>query len=284
MNLGGMSDDSTPVNDAESGLEVRTYFVRGRNALLAEADFSELYVDYYLHLADHHMKPAPEHDALFKRALAGFVLHCASRPWNEMTAWTINFQEPLVNLFLAGDNADGAITGRVFDENVKEMPDQLFFADVVRGKPSAQKAQDRWPKRRSSVTFGGSDPLVAVETFYRQSEQRGARYFQLGEERFAMVSEHPDCDMPWFDALTNDEVGRLHDVEDCNLMERRIQRWHCGCNQMRMLQVLLPAFRAQPDDLFAGDDKLEIRCPRCGSRHTVTREALEAQVDAESGH
>jgi len=33
----------------------------------------------------------------------------------------------LVNLFLTGDNETGAVTGRVFDENVKEGPENLFF-------------------------------------------------------------------------------------------------------------------------------------------------------------
>src|SRR6202012_4250245 len=90
--------ESTPPNLADTGLEVRTYFVRSRNVLLARASFSDLFVDYYLHRGTQQIRTAPEHDVLFKRALAGFVLHTASRPWNEMTAWTINFQEPRVNL------------------------------------------------------------------------------------------------------------------------------------------------------------------------------------------
>ncbi len=105
-------DESTPPNPADSGLEVRTSFVRNRNALLARADFGELFVDYYLHLGAHGLRLEPAIDALFKRALAAFTLHCASRPRNELTAWTVNFQEPLLNLFLAGDNGTGAVTGR----------------------------------------------------------------------------------------------------------------------------------------------------------------------------
>lgn len=267
----GRMSEVEPVTPEESdaGLEVRTWFVRERNALLATAEFGPLFVDYYLHLADHGIKPDPQHDALFKRALAGFVLHSASRPWNEITAWTINFQDPLVNLFLTGDNEDGSVTGRIFDENVKELPENLFFADVVRG---------RGEKRRSSVSFEGSDPLVAVEAFYTRSEQRGARFFDLGGETFALVSEHPDCDLPWFRALTADRVKTIHDDEETNLMERRIQRWQCGCNQRRMLQVLAPAYQSDADALFENDPKIEIRCPRCGARHNVTREALEAYV------
>src|SRR5215207_9293019 len=192
--------ETTPPNTADAGLEVRTYFVRERNALLARAEFGELFVDYYLHLSANQIKVAPEHDTMFKRALAAFTLHSASRPRNELTAWTINFQQPLVNLFLTGDNGTGAVTGRIFDENVKEGPQNLFFADVVR---------DAQPTRRSAVTFSGSDPIVAVETFYAKSEQRGARYFQLAEEDFALLTEHPDCDLAWFRDLTPDKVRDL---------------------------------------------------------------------------
>src|SRR5215216_3490905 len=196
--------ETTPPNTADAGHEVRTYFVRNRNAMLARADFGEMYVDYYLHLSSNQIKVAPEHDAMFKRALAAFTLHSASRPWNELTAWTINVQQPLVNLFLTGDNDTGAITGRIFDENVKELPENIFYADVVRG---------REPKRRSAVSFTGNDPFAAAEKFYSQSEQRIARYFQTGEEEFAMVTELPDCDLAWLNSITADHVRNFDATE-----------------------------------------------------------------------
>ena len=261
--------ESTPINPESSGLEVTSWFVRHRNVLLAKADFSQLYVDYYLHLSDQAIKVAPEHDELFKRALAAFVLHSASRPHNELTAWTINFQNPLVNIFITGDNADGSVAGRVFAENVKEMPTNLFFTDVVRGTQ---------PKRRSSVEFTGSDPLAAVEAYYRKSEQRPARYFQTGEEEFTLVAAHPDYDEAWFEALTVEQVKAFDKSEELGLLEKRIHRWHCGCNQARMLQVLAPVFKQDADGLFGEDEKIEIRCPRCAARYAITREAMEAFV------
>lgn len=261
--------ESTPVNPANSGLEVTTWFVRSRNALFTQVDFGPLYVDYYLHLSDHAIKVSPEHVALFKRALAAYVLHAVSRPWNELTAWTLNFQDPLVNLFIAGDNEDGTVTGRIFDENVKEMPTNLFFADVIRGKQA---------KRRSSVEFEGGDPLRAIESYYRKSEQRPARFFQTGEEEFALVAAHPDYDEVWFEALTTAEVAKIAETEPLGQLEKRVYRWHCGCNQQRMLEVLAPVFRQDADALFEGEEKIEIRCPRCTARHAITREALEAFV------
>ncbi|ACB73548.1 Hsp33 family molecular chaperone HslO [Opitutus terrae] len=259
--------ETTPPNLADPGLQVTTSFVRSRNVLMARADFGDLFVDYYLHLGQHQIHPSQPVDAMFKRALAAFVLHCASRPRNELTAWTINFQSPMVNLFLTGDNETGAVAGRAFEENVKEMPENLFYADTVRVGH---------PMRRSAVSFAGADPITAAEKFYSQSEQRAARYFQLGEEEFALITEHPDVDAPWMRGLTVDGVRELDRTETLVPMEQRVYRWHCGCNQERMLEVLAPAMKQDPEGLFGDEEKIEIRCPRCGARYSITREALEA--------
>ncbi len=263
--------ESRPVNPAEAGLEVKTYFVRERNALLARSNFSDLFVDYYLHLSDHELKLTPEHGEMFKRALAAFTLHCASQPRNVLTAWTMNYQQPLVNFFLNGDNNFGSITGRIFPENVRQMPEGLLSADVIRGKGEM---------RRSAVNITGGDPFAAVEMFYAQSEQRAARYFETGEDRYAMITEHPDCDLEWLRGLIADDVAKLDDTETLTLMETRVQCWHCGCNQDRMMQVLLPTMQQDADALFEEDPKIEIRCPRCAARHVVTRESMEAYVEA----
>lgn len=267
--------ESNPVNPSESGVESRTWFVRGRNAVVARVDMSDLYVDYYLHLAKNRLQPEAGHDRIFKEALAAFVLHASTRPWNEHIAWTINFQEPRVNVFLVADNADGAVVGRVFEENVKEREENIFYADVVRGAEA---------RRRSAVPFRGPDALEAAEVFYRQSEQRIGRAFHLQEDEFALVIEHPDCDLAWLRDLTTAGAAGLEQNETLALLERRIHRWHCGCNQQRMMEVLAPAMRADPEDLFGSEPKLEIRCPRCAARHVLTREAMESYVADEPRH
>lgn len=261
--------ESTPVNTSDAGLELRTFFVRSRNALLAKADFSTLYVDYYLHLSDHGIRYNAEQDALFKRALSVFVLHCASRPWNELIAWTLHFEKLGCNIFLAGDNEDGTVIGRLFDEDVKEMGGNFFYADIVRGTE---------PKHRSVAQFQDDDPLTAIEAFYRQSEQRGVRCFQVDEESYSLVAEHPDCDLPWLQGLTTEQVAALEKTETLSLLERRIYRWHCGCNQTRMIQVLAPSYRLNADEIFGGVDAVEMRCPRCGARHEITRQEMDAYL------
>jgi molecular chaperone Hsp33 len=259
------SDES----NAGPGLEVRSYFVRGRNALLTRADFGELYVDYYLHQGQHGYQHAPEHDGLLKQALAAITLHCASRPRNESAAWTIHLQEPLLNLFVAGDNRLSTVVGQLFTENVKEDAPQLFIADVVRAREDS---------RRSAVEFTGRDIFRAVEQYYAQSEQRLGRYFQHGPEDFVFISAQPQCDLAWLEQLDDAAVVVLDETEQLSLLEQRSYRWECGCTQARMFAVLASVMRSDPDGLFGNDPTIRISCPRCGARHTITREALEAYI------
>src|SRR6478609_10309817 len=99
-------------------VEVRSYFVRGRNALVARADFEPLYIDYYLHRADHNLVYANDHDAMLKDTLAALTLHLASRPQDETCGWTLNFHQPHLNIFATGASRPGRVAGRVFTDDV----------------------------------------------------------------------------------------------------------------------------------------------------------------------
>jgi molecular chaperone Hsp33 len=255
------------------GLEVRTYFVRERNALLACAEFSDLYVDYYLHQGQHSYQHAPPHDEMLKEALAALTLHCASRPRQEIVAWTIHFQEPLLNLFVTGNNRIGTVVGQLFTENVKDKGHNLFLSDVVREGDAP---------RRSAVVFEGTNLFRAVEHLYTQSEQRPARYFQLGPEDFVMLSAQPDCDTQWLAQLDDDAVRTLDERETLSLLETRVYHWECGCSHERMLAILAPIMQSDPEGLFGDEPLIRMSCPRCGARHTITREALEAFVTGSS--
>lgn len=253
----------------EISLEIRSYFVRERNALLTRAEFSDLFVDYYLHMADLHIQPAPEHDRIFKETLAALTLHCAARPWNETIAWTLNFQNPLLNVFVHGSNPLGTIIGRFFSEHVREAPVNFFFADIIR--------KNQLP-HRSSIQFESSSGFIAAETYYRQSEQRLARYFEVSDEEYVFITAQPDCDTAWLEALTVEQVRILEQNEEVSFLESRNYRWECGCNQDKMMNVLSPAMKSSPKALFGSDATLRMNCPRCGLPYILTRESMEAYI------
>ncbi len=266
-----MSSDAAPppppAPPPEEGIELRSHFIRSRNAVIIRATLSELYVDYFLHLAAHQLKPDPAHVALFKDALAAFVLHCTARPRYEMIAWTLHFEAPMVNLFLTADTEEESVTGRILADNVRTMGGNHLYADVV--------AQNK-PPRRSAVPFAGADAFRAAEAFYLQSEQRPARFFAVAPEEFVMVCSHPDYDPAWFEALTVETVRDLDKTETLALLERRRYVWRCGCNQRKLLRVLAPLAREDAAGLFGDDPSAKVTCPRCAAQHIITREAMEA--------
>jgi molecular chaperone Hsp33 len=253
------------------GAVVTVDFIRHRNVMLVEADLGPLLVDYYLHLADHRLRHSPEHDVLLKQALVAFTLHGAARPRNEHFSWTVGLQEPRLNLFLAGDNEDCVVAGRLFTENVREAPKNVFYSELMPSRGGE--------KRRSVVNFDGPDIFNAAETFYAGSEQRPVRYFDLGEDHYAMLLSHPDCDEAWLRRITLADVQKLDATETLARIERRPYRWHCGCKQSRILNALGPAARADFAGLFGDSELIHVQCPRCAASHTITREAMEAWLD-----
>lgn len=250
-----------------STITVLNRFVRYRNVLLSEADFGPLFRAYENHIAANQLDLPEEAVALFKGCLAACTLHCASRPRNEVVGWTLNFQNPLMNVFLGGDTELGSIAGRVFLDNVKETSSNSFHQELaIRGKPI----------RKSFVEFTGHDPLLAAETYYEKSEQRPARFFQLDAERFVMLSAHPDWDEAWFHGIDHDGVRSIDEDETLSLLEKRDYGWSCGCNQDKIMKVLLPVFQNDPDGLYQGEPSIVVNCPRCSAKYAISREVLEA--------
>jgi molecular chaperone Hsp33 len=262
-------EPSLEVSPEASPLEVRSYFVRHRNALLTRSNLGELYLDYYLHQGQLGVQHASAHDSMLKEVLAAMVLHTASRPWNETAAWTLHFEGPSVNVFVVGDNPHGRIVGQIFTEDVRKTGRNLFCADLVRG-PSAPG--------RSTVEFAGDAVFPAVEWFYAQSEQRVCRIFEVAPEDFVMISAQPDCEEGWIEGLTTEDVRDLDTREVLSLLETRNYRWECGCTQGRMLDVLVPVLKTDPEGLFGDEAAIRMSCPRCGTKYVITRETLEAHA------
>ena len=255
-------------------IEVRCYFVRERNALAVRGQFGSLYTDYYLHLMQHGLRNEPRADQLLKDGLAALTLHLASRPWGEATAWTVNLRNPVLNVFVTGSNRQANVTGRVFTEDVRQNDTNLFFSQVTNGGE---------PVRQSTVEIGQVDLFEAVESYYQQSEQRPARYFQHDDEDFVMVTAQPDCDMAWFDSLDAGAIRTLDEDEQLSLLEVRNYRFDCGCSIERIYPVVAGLPESAVEDLFDGREVAAAGCPRCGAHFEISRDGLAAFRDDSGG-
>ncbi len=253
-------------------VEVESYYVRERHAMFVRGDLGGIFEDHYLHLMQLELRLEPEQDEMLKDALAALTLHLMARPRAEMTAWTLNFREPPLNLFVTGDSEVGNVIGRVFTEDVKVSEANLFFAQV---------SHPRTPSRQSTVEVTGRDVLAVVEQYYRQSEQLPARYFRLGGDAYAMLVAQPDVDMPWFKGLDVERALRLEQNEELQLLERRPYHFACGCNLGTVLRVLVRALGPDPEAVFAGDPELRVKCPRCAGVFVVDPPTFATFVEQE---
>lgn len=246
---------SQMLNPDLSATEIRCYFVRNRNCLLVRGRFGPMYMDYYLHLMQHSIKHPDSLDEMLKDALAGVTLHLSSRPHDEGCAWTINVNDPLLNIFVTGATVPGRVTGRLFTEDVKDTGKSLFIAQTTR--PQMQP-------RQSMIEFQGSDVLSAVEQFYTQSEQRLTRIFRLEDEDFVQISAEPDADEAWLAGLTAADIPDLDQTEQLSLLETRTYVFDCGCTADRMFPMLSRLNSEDLDYIFE-DGAATITCPRCAA-------------------
>lgn len=235
--------------------EIRCYFVRKRNCLLVRGRFGPMYMDYYLHLMQHSIKYPDKLDMMLKDALAGVTLHLASRPHDEGCAWTVNFKDPLLNLFVTGTTNPGRVAGRLFTEDVRDSGKCLFISQTNRAHT---------PPRQSMIEFNGTDVLKAVEQFYTQSEQRLTRIFRLADEDFVQISAEPDADEEWLASLTDADIPILDEKEHLTLLETRGYVFDCGCTADRLFPMLSRLNDEDLDYIFE-DGAATITCPRCAA-------------------
>jgi len=253
------------MEDPADSTLIESVFIRHRNALLVRGQFTQLYVDYYLHLMRHGIRHPAVLDQMLKDALSMMVLHLVVRPWAETIAWTASLRAPQVNLFVTGGSVQESVTGRVFTEDIREHDRDLFFAQTT--------APHLPEPRTSTLETVGRDPIAWIAQYYDQSEQRPARAFRLDDEIFALVAAQPDCDMPWFEALDEQSVARIDATQETKLLETRRFRFSCGCTLERILPIL-GGWKNRLDELFAGTESITIQCPRCAASYRVTRKML----------
>ena len=253
----------TPVQEFNT---VESVFVRSRNCLLLRADFSPLFVGYYLHLAQHKLRNAEQEDSTLKHLLAFFSLHLVARPWQEYHAWTFNVRHPrLANFFVSGSPMSESVVGRAFTEGVREPDQDMLYAQNLR--------QGKEPQT-SVVPLQGTTAEEWVECFYRRSEQRPARAFYLGGDSYALITAQPGADHDWLMELTAADVAKIDDTEETKRLETRRFTFSCGCTVDKLLPVI-SSMQADFADELSEQGYVEASCPRCGATYRITADMLK---------
>ncbi len=231
--------------------------------LVVHSDLRLLLEAHAHHAARHHLQLPAGEAALFRRLLAFFALHCATRPATEQLTWTLNFNAAAFRVFLAGDNGTGFVVGRLFPNHPPSDQANVFYSNAV-AFPGALP-------RTSVVTFQTLDAFQLVERYYAESEQRTARLFDLGEERYAMLISHPNSDEAYLRAVGTAAVQRLVDGGRLAPVEVRACSWTCTCSHQKILALIASTAREDLDGTFGGEAALSVSCPRCSAAYTITK-------------
>ncbi len=254
-----------PVVPPPGEVVIRRQIENARACLIASGDFGDLLAGWWRHASLWEGEPDGLSSILMRQGLAAAVLHLANRPRNETVAWTLNLKQPPTNLFLAGSSIAGTITGRVITEGVRTEESSRLFVQVVKSQGEPQT---------SRLEVDGFDVLEIFEQYFDRSEQNPARFFPLEQERFAAILGLPGVDPDWLHGLGVDAARTL--LETAPTLEERAFRFECGCSPVRILNVMRSMFGPAPDELFHGELRVEVFCPRCGRRWWVDREQFDA--------
>ena len=254
----------------ENSIEVRCYFVRHRNALAVRGNFGPVYMDHYLHLMQHQIRTNPDNDQKLKDALAGIALHLASRPWDEVSAWTIHFSDPLMNLFVTGNSNEGNIIGRIFTEGIRDDKRNLFITQI-----------NNFPKepRLSAIDFKASASIFQIiQEYYKQSEQRLVKFFNYSEEEFVFISAQPECDEDWLLSLNDESIRSLDKDEELSLLEKRHYSYRCGCTKERIINALATTSK---DEVLGNKESVNIECPRCAAITVISSKDFDQMKNSD---
>ncbi|MCA8962326.1 MAG: hypothetical protein KDC38_17495 [Planctomycetes bacterium] len=257
---------STPDSIPSLGeLHVQRYLLNQHHVTVSITDPDLMFRAYLDHARRWDREPDPFEAVIVRQALTAAGLHLASLHKNQSVAWTINLNDPALNVFVAGDVIDGHIVARLFTENIETAETSRVYC---------QTQQPNSPVRQTVIDVEGLDVLVMFEQLGQRSDQQLVRYFDHDDGRSSMVLGLPGADPEWIHGLEHDDVPGLVRDPDAHLLETRLFTFACGCTEERMRSVVGAAYSGRLDELFQGEPGLQVQCPRCGHEWLLRREDL----------
>lgn len=254
------------MTDADKVGEATTlrYVDRDVEAILVHVHIGQVFSAYRDHVQRWDALPDGLALVMMRQGLAAAILDLSFRPRDAHVAWTVNITEPPINLFLTGSADQSTVTGRVFTEGVKTKERSRLFLEV---------SDPRKGSSQSSIEVTGLDVIGIFDQYYVQSEQTMTRGFELDDEEFMFVQALPQADPNWFRSLNRASARSLLGKQG-EVLDSRTFSFRCGCDRSRMLEVIRAIYHDRQDELFRGDDGVEVLCPRCGRRWWIERDSF----------
>lgn len=262
-----MSESGPP--GVAATVRIERFTSRERSVLAARGRFAPFFAAYQAHSRQWVGDPDGLVRVMMQQGLAAAALYLTSRPRDEETAWTYNFPEPPLNLFITASAASDRVVGRYFDEHVESTASNRLFVQTTRRTGGSHT---------SVIEVRGFDILLILEQYYAQSEQATTRFVEGQGDEFVMLMALPGIDDAWLRGLSREEVLAFARWPDMHGIEERAVRFTCICDAERIVDIIAGIFHDKRAELFAGDPDVEIRCPRCGRAYRVSQETFDENL------
>ena len=246
---------------------VRRLLDEEHQVLVLAGDFGRMFAAYLDHAQRWESLPDGLSQTLMRQGLGAATLHLACRPRGEVRRLDAAHPAP----------PDERVSHRRLPPPHRDRPasSRRTSATPSRGGSTCRsRARDGTPLL-STVEIEGVDVLQIFETYYRQSEQRPARFYEITDEEFVMFAGLPETDPEWLQGLPRETaIGIAGD--GLRLLDEQVYRFQCGCSLEKILETVRGMFAKNPEELFAGEPGVEVFCPRCARRWWVDREDFHA--------
>lgn len=201
------------------------------------------------------------------RLMGAAGLAAVSLTQRESWGWSVTLAGQGFGLFCAVE-PEGMLCCRM-----QQAPADRFAVVSQRQKAGGALVQ-------SNIKPPSDDPRDVVQAYFTQVEQIATRV-ALGENDLdgVLVQALPDGDLSVVQGLDHAGIiGRVDQALDAGQLkhsEEVLLFYECRCDDEMILQMITSLPAAQRRELWGDEQELQVDCPRCGRRYTLTRGGQE---------
>lgn len=205
----------------------------------------------------------PEAASQIPRLIVGAALALVSSPARESWGWTLTFKDVPYGFF-CGAEPEGMLCAST---RVAE-PEKVAMSLQRQVTPQSILRQSNYVPR-------STDPLSAIEDYFRFAEQIVTRLGCDAEGRAALFQALPDGDFSPVENLSEDALvdlaWSLESDGGLKLLDEMILFYACRCNDEAILNMITSLPDESRKELWGDEKRLKVECPRCSRTYVIER-------------